>query len=202
MRAQGERVPSIFVTGPVRSGKSRFAEALARERGGDVLYVATARADPDDAEWSARIAHHVERRPAHWRTIETARADVAPLAAVVRDAPVELTLIVDSLGTWLGDRMSGLIDARADFDQRDVAALETETNEVVDALLAARAYAIVVGEEVGWGIVPAYPSGRAFRDVLGRAQQRLAAGSLAAYLIVSGFAIDLHAHGRPITGAP
>jgi adenosylcobinamide kinase/adenosylcobinamide-phosphate guanylyltransferase len=71
----------------------------------------------------------------------------------------------------------------------------------VDALLATRAHAIVVGEEAGWGIVPEYPAGRVFRDLLGRAQQRLATGSNATYLVVAGFALDLNVAGRPIDRA-
>jgi adenosylcobinamide kinase/adenosylcobinamide-phosphate guanylyltransferase len=77
-------------------------------------------------------------------------------------------------------------------------ALEDRAQGLVEAVLATRALAIVVGEEVGWGIVPPYPSGRLFRDVLGRAQQRLAARSGQAYLVVAGFVLDLRRHGLPV----
>jgi adenosylcobinamide kinase/adenosylcobinamide-phosphate guanylyltransferase len=175
-------VPSIFITGPVRSGKSRFAERLARERGGDVAYVATARRDPSDPEWEERIARHAARRPKKWRVVETASDDPA-LEEVCRDAPATLTLVVDSFGTWLAARMS---------PETDAALLEAHAETVVGALLATKAHAIVVGDEVGWGIVPEYASGRVFRDVLGRAQQRLATESSRAYVVVAGFALDLH----------
>ena len=175
-------MPSIFITGPVRSGKSRFAERLARERGGDVTYVATARFDPDDAEWCERIAHHAAGRPAHWKLVETARSNAPSLEAVARDAGASQTLIVDSFGTWLAAQMT---------PETDMAALAESARCVADALVSTRAHAIVVGEEVGWGIVPAYPAGRTFRDVLGRTQQRLAAGSVSTYLVVAGFALDL-----------
>lgn len=201
MDAQTAVVPTIFVTGPVRSGKSRFAERLALERGAEVVYVATARADPGDAEWSARIAHHAARRPAHWRTLETASEDAPSLAALVRETASGVTLVIDSLGTWLAERMSRRLAAMGgdNFPAAfEVTALEEEASDVVAALLATEAYAIVVGEEVGWGLVPPYPSGRVFRDVLGRAQQRLAAGAAAAYLVVSGFALDLRANGTPV----
>jgi adenosylcobinamide kinase/adenosylcobinamide-phosphate guanylyltransferase len=176
-------VPSIFVTGPVRSGKSRFAERLARERGGDVTYVATARRDPADPEWAERIAHHAARRPPQWRLVETAAEPGPSLEALCREAAPASTLIVDSFGTWLGAQMGPGADG---------ARLEADALAAVEALLASPAHAIVVGDEVGWGVVPEYPSGRIFRDVLGRAQQRLAAGSIAAYLVVAGFALDLH----------
>jgi adenosylcobinamide kinase/adenosylcobinamide-phosphate guanylyltransferase len=190
-------VPSIFITGPVRSGKSRFAERLARERCGDVTYVATARHDPGDPQWVERIARHAARRPAGWRLVETA-ADGAPsLESVCAEAAATETLVVDSLGTWLAAQMAPGVDPEL---------LEARAHEAVSALLGTRAHAIVVGEEVGWGIVPAYPSGRLFRDVLGRAQQRLAAHSASAFLVVAGFALDLRRHGTvveaPRAGAP
>jgi adenosylcobinamide kinase/adenosylcobinamide-phosphate guanylyltransferase len=167
----------------VRSGKSRFAERLALERGGDVIYVATARHDPSDSEWAERIAHHAARRPPEWLLVETAAEASPSLEEVCRNAAAASTLIVDSFGTWLGAQMLPGVD---------VAQLEARALATVDVLLQSRAHAIVVGDEVGWGVVPDYPSGRIFRDVLGRAQQRLAAGSLAAYLVVAGFALDLH----------
>jgi len=195
-------VPSIFVTGPVRSGKSRFAERLARERGGEVLYVATARIDPDDAEWTARLAHHAARRPADWRVVETGAAGAPALAQIAAEAPESLTLLVDSLGTWLAERMSRRLEAGGEAAALDTGGLEAELNEAVDALAAARAAAIVVGDEAGWGLVPPYASGRLFRDVLGRGQQRLAARSERAYLVVAGFALDLGALGRPVDASP
>ncbi len=194
-------MPSIFITGPVRSGKSRFAERLARERGGDVLYVATGLIDPGDAEWAARIAHHSARRPADWRVVETGAPAAPSLAKLAAEAPESLTLLVDSLGTWLAERMSRRLDSGGEAAALDADALEAEISEVVDALAATRGHAIVVGDEAGWGLVPPYKSGRIFRDVLGRAQQRLAARSVAAYLVVAGFAVDLHTSGMLVGGA-
>ena len=193
-------MPLTFVTGPVRSGKSRFAETLARASGRAVTYVATARTDPADAEWIARLAHHAARRPAGWRIVETA-AESVELAAVAGETDAASVLLVDSFGTWLADRMSRALEATGGDGEIDADALECEALAAVDALLGARATVVVVGEEVGWGLVPAYPSGRLFRDVMGRAQQRLAAGATHAYLVVAGFALDLHAHGRPVDPA-
>ena len=88
------------ITGPTRSGKSRFAESLATRTKRPVVYVATAERDPKDAEWSARIADHRARRPAHWTTIETAVDDV-DLATLVAEASIESVVLIESLGTWL-----------------------------------------------------------------------------------------------------
>lgn len=192
------RVPLTLVTGPVRSGKSRFAEALARASGGPVTYVATARVDDTDSEWIARLARHAASRPSSWRVVETARPQAPALASIAARAGAGETLVVESLGTWLAERMASRFEQGGEAASLDVGALEHEINAAIDALLGSVARTIVVGEEVGWGLVPPYPSGRIFRDVLGRAQQRLAAGASAAYLVVAGFALDLHAHGRRI----
>jgi adenosylcobinamide kinase/adenosylcobinamide-phosphate guanylyltransferase len=191
-------MPLTFVTGPVRSGKSRFAERLAVENGGDVIYVATARTDPDDAEWVARIAHHVARRPATWRTVETGIPGAPTLAGLAGIGRAGTVLLVDSLGTWLAAEMSARFEVGGEPAALDSDALDARCTDVADALSASAAHAIVVGDEAGWGLVPPYPSGRVFRDVLGRMQQRLAARAERAYLVVAGYAIDLRAVGRPV----
>ncbi|GAC1496798.1 MAG: bifunctional adenosylcobinamide kinase/adenosylcobinamide-phosphate guanylyltransferase [Vulcanimicrobiaceae bacterium] len=184
-------MPLTFVTGPVRSGKSRFAEVLAAEAGGEITYVATAAADDGDPAWRRRIARHVERRPASWRLVETARPDGPSLSALLCEARAMQTLLVDSLGTWLAHRMALRFARDGEAGALDADALDDEIAAVVDAASASAARTIVVGEEVGWGIAPPYPSGRVFRDVLGRGQQDLAARAERSYLVVAGHAIDL-----------
>ncbi|HTV75170.1 MAG TPA: bifunctional adenosylcobinamide kinase/adenosylcobinamide-phosphate guanylyltransferase [Candidatus Acidoferrales bacterium] len=178
----------IFVTGPVRSGKSRFAERLVVQTQLPVTYVATARTDRDDAEWVARLAHHAARRPPSWALIETAVPGGPDLAEVVRHAPSSSALLVDSLGTWLADQMGR--GAEPSYGA-DAGALEAAGERLRDAVVASAAHIVLVSEEVGWSVVPDHPSGRLFRDVLGRLNQRLAREADGAYLVVSGFALDL-----------
>ncbi len=187
-----------LITGPVRSGKSRFAERLAGDAGLAVTYVATAGIDENDSEWLARLEHHRARRPAHWTLVETASGHGSDLCHVLRDAPDDAVLLVDSLGTWLADRMSGAHPELLVDTTSLEAALERDCDALIEALVASRATLIVVGEETGWGIVPDHPSGRIFRDVLGRLQQDIAAQAARVYLIVSGIAIDLRAAGTPV----
>jgi adenosylcobinamide kinase/adenosylcobinamide-phosphate guanylyltransferase len=187
-----------FVTGPVRSGKSRFAERLAVETRLPVIYVATAAVDPDDAEWVARLAHHAARRPVSWGIIETAAPAGRDLAEVLRHAQAESVLLVDSLGTWLADHMGRRAALGGDGAQ-DAAALEAQGEALCAALAASAASVVLVSEEVGWSVVPDHPSGRLFRDGLGRLNQRLARQAERAYIVVSGFALDLrHLAGEPI----
>lgn len=179
-----------LVTGPVRSGKSRFAERLALETQLPVIYVATAGVDPTDAEWVARLAHHAARRPASWRVIETALPSGSDLADVVRGSSAESVLLIDSLGTWLADQMGRRAEVAGDVTD-GAAALEALGDALGEAFAVSAAPIVLVTEEVGWSVVPDHPSGRLFRDSLGRLNQRLARQADRAYLVVSGFALDL-----------
>ncbi len=188
----------VFVTGPVRSGKSAFAVALARRCGLEVTYVATAGAAPEDAEWRTRLSRHLRDRPAAWRTVETATMTHAAQLALVRDAAPGACLLVDALGTWMAER----IGSRIELLEIDYAVLEDqidrEAAEFAAALLASQAHVIVVAEQIGWDVVPVVPSARLFRDAMGRMAQRLARDAERAYLVVAGYAIDLQAAGRSI----
>jgi adenosylcobinamide kinase/adenosylcobinamide-phosphate guanylyltransferase len=181
-----------LITGPTRSGKSRFAEALAMRRNRPVVYVATAERDPSDREWAARIEAHRASRPAHWTTIETA-VDGIDLPTLVRGASAQSVLVVESLGTWLASFVGDFVSDGA----LDTVALEASLRERSRALVAAfaamDAEAIVVGEQTGWGAIPPFASARIFSSVLGRLTTSLARTATKSFLIVSGFAIDLHA---------
>ncbi len=190
-RLTNERIVSLtLVTGPSRSGKSSFAEALVARGDLPVVYVATARAYPEDSEWVERLARHIARRPATWRLIETAAPNAVGLAEVVRSADASCALLVDSLGGWLADRMSVEFERAGELD---AVALEAECDELLEACVASRARIVAVGEETGWGIVPEHRSARVFRDALGRLSRRLAREAEEAYLVVSGFAVPLRA---------
>ena len=115
----------VFITGPVRSGKSAFGVRLARESGRDVTYIATAAGAPEDAEWRARLARHVRDRSVGWRTVETAAMSHAAQLALFREAPASACLLVDALGTWLAAR----IGARIDLLEIDYTVLEAQLDE-------------------------------------------------------------------------
>ncbi|GAB2473896.1 uroporphyrinogen-III C-methyltransferase [Jatrophihabitans fulvus] len=164
----------VLVLGGSRSGKSRFAESLAAASD-RVTYVATAPDRPDDAEWQQRVTKHRERRPDSWRTVETGE-----LAAVLAEPGLAL---VDSVTTWLARAM----DETGVWESGDRTALDARVGAFVDAFAAARDV-VAVSDEVGSGIVPATPSGRLFRDVLGELNQRLAAVADEVHLVTAGIA--------------
>jgi adenosylcobinamide kinase / adenosylcobinamide-phosphate guanylyltransferase len=184
-----------LVTGPVRSGKSRYVIEIAQASGRRVSYVATAMRDASDGEWDTRLMRHVHDRPATWELVESASLGGEALTALFREGLPEQCIVVDALGTWLAARIATHIDAL----ERDFATFETQMDEeaagLAQAMLESRAQVVVVAEEVGWDIVPVAASARLFRDVLGRMKQRLAARADAVFLVVCGFALDLRALG-------
>ena len=187
-----------LVTGPVRSGKSRYVVEIAQRSGRRVSYVATAMRDGSDDEWDSRLTRHVHDRPSTWDSIESASLGHDALIALFRDGVPDQCIVVDAVGTWLAARIATHIDAL----ERDFAAFETrmdeEATELAQAMHDSRAQVVVVAEEVGWDIVPVAASARLFRDVLGRMKQRIAADADAVFLVVCGFALDLRALGTTI----
>lgn len=174
----------VLVTGPARSGKSEWAEHLARSTERQVIYIATAAIDPDDAEWSARILKHQQRRPLTWRTLELS-TELAQ--AIAQCAPTDC-LLVDSLGTWLVHYLE------AEDDVWQAGAME-----LLSALKATAGTVILVSEETGWGVVPAYPMGRLFRDRLGELTRQIGAVADAVYLVTAGYALDLRRVGQAVS---
>jgi len=165
----------VLLTGGVRCGKSRLAVRLAGESGRDVVFIATAtETDPD---MSARIQAHRNERPAAWRTVEEPRA----VAECVAAAPPESCVVVDCLGLWVANLMgAGLPEDR----------LVGRAGELA-AALAARPLAVAVTNEVGMGVHPQTPAGRAFRDLLGRVNTVVADAAQDAYLVVAGRLLPL-----------
>lgn len=176
-----------LVLGGMRSGKSRFAERLARRLGGEaVVYLATATAT--DAEMAARIARHRADRPAGWRTVEAPTGVAAALAALDLSPAA---VVLEDVGLLLTNLLLAHGPAEPRPPAEAEAALLAELTALLDWRAATGAHLIVVSNEVGLALVPANPLGRAFADIVGRANQRLAAAADAAYLLVAGLPLDL-----------
>jgi adenosylcobinamide kinase/adenosylcobinamide-phosphate guanylyltransferase len=168
-----------LIIGGARSGKSRFAEELAGASP-PVTYVATA-APADDAEMAERIARHRQRRAARvppWRTVEEAW-HVAE--AVVAHGQAGCVL-VECLTLWLTGLLLGVPGKAglADAEVLEAVSLLAETGRRVPARV------LVVSNEVGCGIVPENALARRFADVLGEANQRLAAAADEVYACLAG----------------
>lgn len=173
----------ILVTGPSRSGKSEWAEDLAAQSGDPVIYVATSQIDPADLEWRSRVQRHRDRRPKDWTT----QAVPLHLAEAIATAPADHCLLVDSLGTWLTNCL--------DQPEED---WKKTTQTLLDSLQSTSNTIILVAEETGWGVVPAYPLGRTFRDRLGHLTRQIGAIADVVYLVTAGYALNLSQLGTPL----
>lgn len=167
-------LPAVtLVLGGARSGKSTYAERLIGESG-PALYLATAEAG--DAEMAERIRLHRARRGPGWETVEE------PLElpeALARCARPGRPILVDCLTLWLGN----LMGAGRDID--------AATASLLAALAGAAGPVVLVSNEVGLGIVPATPLGRAFRDHAGRLNQAVAASATFVVFIAAGLPLIL-----------
>jgi adenosylcobinamide kinase / adenosylcobinamide-phosphate guanylyltransferase len=167
----------ILVGGGARSGKSAFALAYARQLGRRCLFVATAQAHDD--EMRARIARHRDERGPGFETIE----EPVALPAVLARAPGDAVVLVDCLTLWLSNLLLAEVPEAEILARIEAAAA---------AARARRSPTLVVTNEVGLGLVPETPLGRAFRDLAGMAHQRLAALADESYLAVLGVVLRLH----------
>lgn len=190
---------AIFITGGARSGKSGFAEAYAAKLAKRGIYIATSQRWGDE-EMEARTAHHQrtrERSGYEWQTIEEPYELAELLGRLEQERAVDVqeqpAVLVDCLTLWLTNWMLRLDEEEGGQGQSD-AALEKVVDRLVEVVAAYTGPLLLVTNEVGSGIVPAYPLGRRFRDEAGRMNRKLAARCEQALLVVAGIPLDLKAH--------
>ena len=186
-------LPSVvLILGGARSGKSRFAQQLARRAGGPVLYVATA--ELRDEEMRSRARAHRAERPPTWETVEEPLA----LGRAVR-AGRAATVIVDCLTVWVSNVLERVTGADEPLPEDALAdARRFAFAELEGALAAAAERRLVfVSNEVGQGIVPLGALTRAYRDLLGEVNQYVAARAGQVYLMVAGLPVDVRRLAEP-----
>jgi adenosylcobinamide kinase/adenosylcobinamide-phosphate guanylyltransferase len=161
-----------LVLGGVRSGKSRYGQTLA-ERAGSVGFIATAQ--PVDDEMRRKIDRHRADRSAAWPTFE----EPVAIDRIVRDqSPHFDLLLIDCLTLYVSNLMTKAAG--------DLAAVDTHVDNLCAAIEAASCSVVMISNEVGSGIVPAFASGRLFRDLLGETNQRMARLSDDVIFMVAG----------------
>jgi adenosylcobinamide kinase/adenosylcobinamide-phosphate guanylyltransferase len=161
-----------LILGGARSGKSRFAVA-SQPACGRVLVVATAQAR--DADLAQRIARHRAERPHHWRTVEEPHALVSCLERLDRNAAD--AVLVDCLTVWVANLL-----LRGDTD----ATILGETARLATLIGQCAWPVTLVSNEVGGGVHPETAAGLRFRDLLGLANQQVAAACDRVTLMVAG----------------
>ena len=181
-----------LILGGARSGKSTFALRLAGHLGRRVLFVATATAL--DEEMKHRIENHRRDRPSSWQTLEAPAHLSEQVAGHIAAGDVVLvdclTLMVFNLMAEMAGE--GLDDGRYDeVSVRD--SLRVDLEGLLETCRRVGASLIVVSNEVGMGLVPPYPLGRTFRDLLGFANQFLARHADRVYYLFAGLPVELKA---------
>jgi adenosylcobinamide kinase / adenosylcobinamide-phosphate guanylyltransferase len=175
-------MPLVVLLGGARAGKSRLAMKLALEHGGPVTVVATA--EPADDEMRARIEAHRAERPGDWATVE----EPLELGLALAAADPAHTVVVDCLTLWVANLLERG-DATADV--------------LAAARLAAAGAAerpgltIAVSNEVGMGVVPATPLGRAYRDLLGSVNSTWAEAAAEVSIVIAGRVLALASPDTP-----
>jgi adenosylcobinamide kinase / adenosylcobinamide-phosphate guanylyltransferase len=188
-----------LVLGGARSGKSRYAQSLCDSSSG-VIYIATAVNDANDHEMGERIGRHRADRPAEWQTVE----EPLDLSRAVREAPVEAALLIDCATLWISNLMWKFSERPGAEQEKLILA---EVDELIEAVrrraekaiaAGAAGEVVIVSNDVGGGLVPEHPVARAFRDLQGFANQRLAQAADTVVFIVAGLPLRLKP-GAPVT---
>jgi len=180
-----------FITGAARSGKSLLAEELASKSGKPVVYLATMQIFEEDPEQVRRLELHRRRRPSQWKTIE------APFAAekIILNLPEENSFVVfDCLSLYVTNMLIATAGGGGDISDpyEKEAEIFASVRDLLDAMLARTSIEfVIVSNEVGWGVVPETPLGRAFRDFLGVSNQMAAAAADRAFLSCAGLRVQL-----------
>lgn len=168
----GNRI--VYVTGGVRSGKSRYAQDLALSLSNNPVYLATAR--KWDTEFEDRIRIHQHDRDERWTNIEEEKH----FAALPVDGRV---VVIDCVTLWL---TNFFVDTKNDVQQ----CLQLVEQEIVQLKQRSGVF-IIISNEIGMGLHADTEVGRRFTDLQGWANQLIARLADEAVFMVSGRAVKI-----------
>ena len=190
---------SELILGGQKSGKSRRAELLARawlEGGGGRQAVLVATAQPWDAEMQVRIARHQADRAVRvpgMRTLEEPRQLAQAIQAHSRP---DTLLVVDCLTLWLTNWLMPMhpSDGSSSVPNQPSALASIEAVALLsEAIAAAPGPLVLVGNEIGLGVIPMGAEVRAFVDALGLLNQKVAQVCERVTLMAAGLPLTLKA---------
>ena len=162
----------VFITGGTKSGKSEFAEHLAKEIK-KLSYVALSENNLDDKGWQDKIDLHRKRRPKDWKLIETTNL----LNTLRKD---EGPLLIDSIG--------GFVMESIEKEQNE---WSTKMNSLISHLMKGKSITFIVGEQVGWSLVSEYKIGNTYIERIGELQKRITKISKDNWLAINGRAMKI-----------
>jgi len=172
---------NVLILGGARSGKSTFAQELALKSGKRILFCATA--EPLDEEMRTRILEHKKSRPQGWDTIEAPTGAGRKIGRLLYKYDA---VIIDCITILVANSMGDLTKYK-EAEKR----VDSEIHAIFKCMERKRASIILVSNEVGLGLVPETRVGRAYRDILGRANQQLAAQADEVYFMAAGLPLKL-----------
>ncbi len=168
----GELSHIVFITGGTKSGKSEFAEHLAKEVK-RLSYVALSKNNLEDKEWQEKIYLHRKRRPKDWILIET----IDLLNTLKKeDGP----LLIDSIGGFVMESI-----------EREHKEWVTNMDSLIGLLKKRKNITFIVGEQVGWSLVSEYKIGNTYIERIGELQKRITKISKDNWLAINGRAIKI-----------
>ena len=162
----------IFITGGTKSGKSEFAEHLAKDAK-TLSYVALSQNNIDDKEWQDKINLHRKRRPKDWKLIET--TDL-------------LTTLKKEGGPLLIDSIGGFVMESIGKEHKE---WSTKVDSLISLLMKRKNITFIVGEQVGWSLVSEYKIGNTYIERIGELQKRITKISKDNWLAINGRAIKI-----------
>ncbi|MDD5622896.1 MAG: bifunctional adenosylcobinamide kinase/adenosylcobinamide-phosphate guanylyltransferase [Actinomycetota bacterium] len=182
-----------LILGGVRSGKSDYGEKLASLIPGRVAYLATAKIT--DREMERRISIHRKRRPEEWTTFELQKNSPGKkdIEKIIRNIKKQghSTVLIDCVTNMLFHLLDGY-----ELDRFDTVSNELEARiekKVIgffkffmELLRSTGLNAIIISNEIGLGVVPAFPLGRVFRDLMGLINKDIAGVSDEVYFFTAG----------------
>lgn len=169
-----------LVLGGARSGKSRYAQQLA-EQSQRVVFLATAKVSDD--EMHAKIERHKEDRPKEWLTVEEPLE--LPMVLTEREGDSDV-IVIDCLTIYTANLMEA--------EGKNSAAIDHRIEALCETLRKVRCKVVLVSNEVGSGVHPVSALGRAYQDLLGEINQRVAGIADDVVLMVAGLPLALKGH--------
>tara|TARA_B100001996_G_scaffold325891_2_gene271993 strand:+ start:366 stop:926 length:561 start_codon:yes stop_codon:yes gene_type:complete len=162
----------IFITGGTKSGKSEFAEHLAK-KSNYMTYIALSENITKDERWNQKIFIHRKRRPKNWELIET-----TDLLSILK---IEIgPILIDSIGGFVMESIN-----------REDKEWKSKMNTLIDLLENRKSLTIIVGEQVGWSLVSEYKIGNIYIERIGELQKRITKISKENWIAINGRALKI-----------
>ena len=182
-----------LILGGARSGKSSYGEEFAASLGGRIAYLATSKIT--DEEMEKRVAQHRKRRPGDWMTFELEkskpdRQEIDHMMSRLEKHQIN-TLLVDCATNLLFRLLDGYrLDEMEIIDNKTESRVEAEVLDhfsyLLERLSSGDRDIIIVSNEIGMGVVPAFPLGRIFRDLMGMVNKKIADSADGVYMFTAG----------------